>query len=164
MEAIDFVNMCLKIEELKLPLRLVRLGFIAKLEDEEGIHMLNEYEVTKKGKAFLNNLQFKEDLEWITTEYRKKFKQCNVSKFGDKIGCEKKVVEVMNEYSASKEEVLSAVDLYIQSLNGDYSNKMMSSADYFAKYTDDKKQTKSKLGQYIELAREGTDDWTKRRV
>lgn len=162
MEPIDFVNLCLQTTELKLPNKLIRLGYVKQNKEKEGIESL---ELTSKGKAFLNEESYVENLEWITTEYRQKFKDCNPMKFGVKSECEKKVVEIMNELNVDKEAILKAVDLYIQSLNGDYSNNMMASADYFASFMDKQGNKKSKLSQFIELISEDNNtNWLSNRV
>lgn len=160
MDAIAFVELCFKTEELKLPNKLIRLGYVKFISDKKV--SLDNLELTRKGVAFLAGTSYVEDLEWITKEYRQRFKECNPLKFGDKSECERKVIKIMNANNASKEDVLMAVDCYIQSLQGDYSNNMMSSADYFASYTDKLGHEKSKLAQYLELSKDPSNSWSNR--
>lgn len=162
MLAEEFAKLCLKTEELKLPTKFVRLGYVKVIDLEKDHKDLDNLLLTKKGEAFINEVTLvPDDLTWITTEYRKKFKDCNATKYGIKIECERKVVQIMEENNATKEEVLMAVDKYIDSLAGNYANNFMASADYFALFTDANKNSKSKLSQYIELVRSKESEWSK---
>lgn len=150
-----FSNLVIKTEELKAINKLIRLGYI-KLIDQEKAKDFSNIEITLKGNLFLLNQSVEEDLTWVTSEYRKKFKDKNISKFGDKRSCEVKMMQFINEHQATKKEILKAVDLYFESLNGDYRNSSMARADYFISYDDGKKDgVISKLSQYLELVRSG---------
>lgn len=149
-----FSKLVIKIEELKAFNKLIRLGYIKIIDVSKPINFEN-VEFTIKGNLFLLNQKQDYDLTWVTTEYRQKFKIKNISKFGDKKSCEVKMSQFMDEYQASKEEILKAVDLYFESLQ-DFSNSSMARADYFISYDNGKKDgVISKLSQYLELVREG---------
>jgi len=148
-----FSKLVVKTEELKAINKLIRLGYIS-LVDLTGPKVLSNIQITLNGSLFLLNQRQTEDLSWVTTEYRKKFKDKNLSKFGDKKATESKMLVFMNEHQATKEEILQATDLYLETIT-DYSNNQMSRADYFISFDNGKREVISKLSQYLELIRDG---------
>lgn len=150
----DLLKLIFKEESYKQPVKLIASGYVKMIDPNGNKKDISNLEITEKGKAFLLDEKFEEDLSWVTSEYRILFKNCNPLKYGDKTECEKKIVKIMSKCNASKEEILQATKKYIDSLNGDYSNNMMARADYFASYTSPSKVEISKLETWLELLRE----------
>lgn len=160
---VDFSNLCLKAEILKLPHPLIRKGYIEVIDLNKGIKDLNNLRLTPLGQQLVDGTLTKKDLvciDWIE-EYRALFKEAKGRK-GDRTTCMDKMCRFKNTYGFTKEEILKGAQMYIESLNGDY--RYCVEADNFI-FKKAEGTEKSKLLIWVEQVKD-TDyldtDWDKK--
>jgi len=91
--------------------------------------------------------------DWVTSEYREMFKDVNKERAGSGNSCVKKMKKVFAENpEIRKEDVIEATKMYLSSFrDGQKDPQYLSSADYFIRKYDVRKDYTSKLEQYLEL-------------
>jgi len=79
---------------------------------------------------------------------------------GSQKSCEMKLTRWMKENSEySFDDILKAVDIYLESLNGDY--RFLQRADYFVFKQENNREESSRLSAYIdEIGITQSGDWT----
>ena len=111
-----------------------------------------EKKIIKKSNRVIN-----EGFDEFIEEYRKLWKGLKVGSMGSPMACKEKMLRWMGENpNYSKEDILKAAKIYINSLNN---YQYLQAAHYFI-YKKDGKEEDSRLSAFIEEKEVDNTDWT----
>lgn len=122
--------------------------------------MQNGIELNKTKNKNISKRTLNQIVSFRIKEYRSKWKGLKRGAMGSPTSCEEKLIRwIKNNPEYTFDDILKAADLYIDSLNGDYT--YLQRADYFI-YKKEGKEESSRLSAFIEEI--NTDmvdsDWT----
>ena len=124
------------------------------LSIESSYSNYKEKKIIKKSNRVIN-----EGFDEFIEEYRNLWKGLKVGSMGSPIACKEKMLRWMKENpNYSKEDILKAAKIYINSLNN---YQYLQAAHYFI-YKKDGKEEDSRLSAFIEEKEVDNTDWTTR--
>ena len=122
------------------------------LSIESNYSNYKEKKIIKKSNRVIN-----EGFDEFIEEYRNLWKGLKVGSMGSPMACKEKMLRWMGENpNYSKEDILKAAKIYINSLNN---YQYLQAAHYFI-YKKDGKEEDSKLSAFIEEKEVDNTDWT----
>ena len=122
------------------------------LSIESNYSNYKEKKITKKSNRVIN-----EGFDEFIEEYRNLWKGLKVGSMGSPMACKEKMLRWMGENpNYSKEDILKAARIYINSLNN---YQYLQAAHYFI-YKKDGKEEDSRLSAFIEEKEVDNTDWT----
>ena len=122
------------------------------LSIESNYSNYKEKKITKKSNRVIN-----EGFDEFIEEYRNLWKGLKVGSMGSPMACKEKMLRWMGENpNYSKEDILKAAKIYINSLNN---YQYLQAAHYFI-YKKDGKEEDSRLSAFIEEKEIDNTDWT----
>jgi len=155
LEKNKLIKIIRKNEKVEIILRNKSINIVEFLTIEVNNSFKEEKISIKKSERAINN-EIKDRIE----EYRTKWKGLKSGAMGSPKACEVKLTRWMKENPTySFEDILKAVDIYIDNLNGDY--RFLQRADYFIFKQENNKEEASRLSAYIdEIDISIQKDWT----
>ena len=180
LSVIEFITL-LKLNEIDIGLDFLDLSVLHNLQEKQFVKLIEDKSGTttilrEKSKLLLNFLSIESDLthkekkiikksnrvinerfDEFIEEYRNLWKGLKVGSMGSPGACKEKMLRWMGENpNYSKEDILKAAKIYINSLNN---YQYLQAAHYFI-YKKDGKEEDSRLSAFIEEKEVDNTDWT----
>ena len=181
LSVIEFITL-LHLLEIDVGLEVVELNILHSLQNKQFVKLVVDIEgtitiVREKAKLLLNFVSIEStisnrkekkvikqfsrvinsEIDEFIEEYRNLWKGLKVGSMGSPMACKEKMERWMKENpNYSKEDILKAAKIYINSLNN---YQYLQAAHYFI-YKKDGKEEDSRLSAFIEEKEVNNTDWT----